>query len=123
MGAETLGRRLLVLDAAYCAVAGTIAIVAFAPLAELLAAPEGLLVAAGAAALAWAFVLRRLARATAWRRPVSAVAAANIAATGALAALALATPRLAAKLLFAAVAVEVAGFAAGQLAALRHRSA
>jgi hypothetical protein len=119
MGAETLGRRMLVLDAAYCAAAGTIAIIAFAPLAELLAAPEGLLVAAGAAALAWALVLRRLARAGEWRRPVVVVAVANIAATGALVALALSTPRLAGRLLLAAVALEVAGFAAGQLAALR----
>jgi hypothetical protein len=123
MSGEILGRRLLALDAAYCAAAGLIAIVAFAPLAHLLAAPEGLLVAAGVAALAWALVLRRLARAAGWRRPVAAVAAANIAATGALLALAVSTPRLAGRLLLAAVALEVAGFAGGQLAALRRRSA
>jgi hypothetical protein len=119
MSGETLGRRLLVLDAGYCAAAGLIAIVAFAPLAELLAAPEALLLAAGIATLVWALLVHRLARATRWRRPLAGVAAANFVAAGALAALALATPRLAAQLLLAAVAIEVAAFAAGQLAALR----
>jgi hypothetical protein len=122
MTGETLGRRLLQLDAAYCAAAGLIAIVAFAPLAELLAAPEALLVAAGIATLAWALVVRHLAQAARWRGPLTAVAAANIAAAGALGALALATPRLAGQLLLAAVAVEVGGFAAGQLVALGRRA-
>jgi hypothetical protein len=115
---ETLGRRLLRLDAAYCAAAGLIAVAAFAPLAELLAAPRALLVVAGVGALGWALLLRRLASRTEWRAPV-AVAAANLLAAGAIAALAFATPELAGQLLLAAVAIEVAAFAAGQLAALR----
>ena len=119
MTSELLGRRLLLLDAVYCAAAGALAIVAFGPLAELLAAPEHLLVAAGAAAIAWALVLRHLARRSQWRAPVAAVAAANLAAAVAIAALAFATPRLAGQLVLAAVAVEVAAFAAGQLRALR----
>ena len=119
MTGETLGRRLLMLDAAYCAVAGLIAVAAVAPLAELLAAPRALLVVAGIGAVAWAFLLHRLARRTDWRAPVAVVAAANLLAAGAIAALAFATPELAGRLLLAAVAVEVAAFAAGQLAALR----
>ena len=116
---ETLGRRLLRLDAAYCAVAGLVATAAFAPLAELLAAPEAVLVLAGVAAVAWALVLRQLAKHPDWRMPVAAVAAANVLAAGAIGALAFATPRLAGQLLLGAVAVEVAAFAAGQIAALR----
>jgi len=116
---ETLGRRLLRLDAAYCAGAGLIAVAAFAPLAELLAAPRALLAAAGLAALAWAFLLHRLARRLHWRAPVAVVATVNLLAAGAIAALAFAPPGLAGRLLLAAVAVEVAAFAAGQLAALR----
>jgi hypothetical protein len=116
---EMLGRRLLRLDAAYCAVAGLIAAVAFAPLSELIAAPQALLVVAGLAALAWAVFLRHLARRTHWRTPVAVAAAANLLAAGAIAGLAFATPQLAGQLLLGAVAVEVAAFAAGQLAALR----
>jgi hypothetical protein len=116
---ETLGRRLLRLDAAYCAAAGLTAVTAFAPLSELLAAPQALLVVAGAVAVAWAVLLHRLARRTHWRAPVAVVAAANLLAAGAIAALAFATPLLAGRLLLAAVAIEVAAFAAGQLTALR----
>jgi hypothetical protein len=116
---ETVGRRLLRLDAAYCGIAGVVAIVAFAPLAEVLAAPEALLLGAGVAAIAWALVLRHLARRVDWRTPVAAVAAANIGAAAAIAALAFATPRLAGQLLLGAVAIEVAAFAVGQLRTLR----
>jgi hypothetical protein len=118
---ETLGRRLLRLDAAYCAVGGLIAVAAVAPLAELLAAPRGLLVAAGIGAIGWALLLHRLARRTDWRAPVAVVAAANLLGAAAIAALAFATPELAGQLLIAAVAIEVAAFAAGQVAALRRR--
>ena len=117
MTGETLGRRLLRLDAAYCAAAGLIAV--FAPLSELLAAPHALLVVGGAVAVAWALLLHRLARRTHWRTPLVVVAAANVLAAGAIAALAFATPQLAGQLLLAAVAIEVAAFAAGQLTALR----
>ena len=119
MTGETLGRRSLALDAVYCAVAGLIAIVAFDPLAELLGAPEALFVAVGAATMVWSLVVHRLARVADWRRPVVAVAAANVVAALGVAALALFTPRLAGQLLLAAVAIEVAAFAASQLVALR----
>ncbi|MGH3111617.1 MAG: hypothetical protein ACRDQT_11960 [Gaiellaceae bacterium] len=119
MTGETLGRRLLRLDAAYCTAAGVIAVAAFAPLSNLLAAPQTLLVVAGVAALVWALFLHKLAHRTAWRTPVAVVAAANLLAAGAIAALAFATPQLAGRLMLGAVAAEVAGFAAGQLAALR----
>ena len=116
---EALGRGLLRVDAAYCAATGLILIAAVAPLSEILAAPQALLVLGGVAAVAWALVLRQLARRARWRAPVAVVASANLLATAAIAALALATPRLAGQLLLAAVAVEVAAFAAGQAVALR----
>ena len=45
MSGELLGRRLLRLDALYCAVAGLIALLLFAPLAGLLGAPPAVLLA------------------------------------------------------------------------------
>jgi hypothetical protein len=116
---ELLGRRLLRLDAIYCAGAGLIALALFAPLARLLETPRAVPLAAGAATVLWAAVLHRLARRAEWRVPVAAVAAANIGAALALAAIAVFAPAAAARLLLAAVAVEVAAFAACQVAALR----
>jgi hypothetical protein len=80
---ELLGRRLLRLDAVYCAVAGLIAIVFSAPLAGLLDIPSGIPVASGVATVVWAALLFRLAGQGAWRASVTAVAAANaVAAAG-----------------------------------------
>jgi hypothetical protein len=119
MSGELLGRRLLRLDAGYCAGAGLISIGLFAPLARLLDAPTGAPLAAGAATLAWAIVLMRLARRADWRPSVAGVAAANALAATAIGAVALFTPATGGRLLLAAVAVEVAGFAVGQAASLR----
>ena len=91
MSGEALGRRLLRLDAVYCAGAGLILVALFMPLARL----------------------------PAWRATVARIAAANAVAALALVALAALSPALAARLLLAAVAVEVAAFAGGQVAALR----
>ena len=119
MTGEALGRRLLRLDALYCAGAGLIALLLVAPLAELFGIPPALLVGAGVATLAWAAVLNRIAQRIDWRRPVAIVAAANVGAALAIAALALVAPAAAARVLLAAVAVEVAAFGVGQIAALR----
>ena len=119
MSGEVLGRRLLRLDAAYCAVAGLLAVVLFAPLADLFDAPRLVPAAAGAATVAWAVVLHRLARRSDWRQPVAAVAAANTVGAGGLAVLALIASTIAGAVLLALVAVEVALFAVGQLAALK----
>jgi hypothetical protein len=116
---EALGRRLLLLDAAYCLGAGALAIVLADPLARLFAAPATLLVALGAATAAWAACVAMLARRGEWRRSVATVAVANALGALAIAALALVAPALAARLLLAAIAVEVAAFAAAQLVALR----
>jgi hypothetical protein len=51
---ETLARRLLRLDAAYCAAGGTLTLILFTPLARFLGAHEALLAGAGAGAVAWA---------------------------------------------------------------------
>jgi hypothetical protein len=116
---EVLGRRLLRLDAIYCAGAGLIALALFAPLARLLETPRAIPLAAGTATLVWAAVLLRLARRAEWRAPVATVAAANAGAALAIAVLAVFAPGAAARVLLTAVAVEVAAFAAGQVVALR----
>ena len=119
MTGEALGRRLLLLDACYCGAAGMLAIGFVVPLARLLQVPRLALAVAGAATIVWAILLRRLAGRLDWRLPVAAVAAANGVAAGGLAGLALVSPAAAAKVLLAAVAVEVAAFAVGQVVALR----
>jgi hypothetical protein len=115
---EALGRRLLRLDAVYCAGAGLILVALFLPLARLFHVPPAIPLAAGVATIGWALVVRRLAGLPAWRPTVARIAAANALAALALVALAALSPALAARLLLAAVAVEVAAFAGGQLAAL-----
>jgi hypothetical protein len=119
LSGELLGRRLLRLDAGYCAGAGLIALGAAAPLARLLETPRAVPLAAGAATVVWAVVLARIAGWADWRRPVAAVAAANTLGASGIAVLVVFSPGAAAKLLLAAVAVEVAAFAVGQAAALR----
>ena len=98
-----------------------IALALLGPLSRLLRVPEAALAAVGALTLAWAYVVVRLARRVDWRRPVAAVAAANVGAAGAIAAVAAISPTLGARLLLGAVAVEVAAFAAAQGVALRRR--
>ena len=119
MSGELLGRRLLRLDAVYCAAAGLIAVAFVAPVAGLLQVPRAALALAGAAAVVWALVLVGLARSRAWRASVAVVAAANGLAAAGLAALAFVSPATAALVLLAAVAAEVAAFAVGQVVALR----
>jgi hypothetical protein len=119
MSGELLGRRLLRLDAFYCAAAGLIALLLFERLAELLGTPRAVPIAAGTATLAWALVVRLLAANAAWRPRVTIVAVANVAAATAIAVLAVLAPATAARVLLAAVAVEVAAFAGGQIVALR----
>jgi hypothetical protein len=119
MSRELLGRRLLRLDALYCAAAGVIALLLFMPLAELLGTPRLVPILAGVATLAWALIVHRLATSPTWREPVTMVAGANIIAALAIAALAVIEPDTAARVLLAAVALEVAVFAVAQIAALR----
>jgi hypothetical protein len=116
---ELLGRRLLRLDAVYCAGAGAIVAGAAGPLSRLFNVPALLLVALGIWTIAWAVLVGRLARLPTWRTTVARIAVANAAAAAAIAVLAALSPELAARLLLAAVALEVGGFAAGQAVALR----
>jgi len=116
---DARARRLLRLDAAYCAGAGALAIALYAPLSRLFEAPQAVFFLVGSAAIAWALVLLRLARAQTWRFSAGAVAAANLVGAAAIAAIAPFAPALAGRLLLVAVAAEVGAFAVGQLAALR----
>jgi len=119
MFGERLARRLLRLDAAYCAGAGLIAIALFAPLASLLGAPGAVLVASGVIAIVWALALVVLARRASWRVAATAVGVLNLGAAVAIGALAALSAATAARVLLAAVAVEIAAFAAGQFIAVR----
>ena len=116
---ESRARRWLRLDALYCAGAGMLAMSLAGPLGRLLHVVPALLVAVGAAAVCWAWLLMRLARRPAVRQPLQLVAAANAAASVGVAVLAAVAPAAAGQLLLAAVAVEVAAFAAVQLRVLR----
>ena len=119
MSGEALARRLLRVDAVYCAGAGLILVALFLPLAGLFHVPPAIPLVAGVATIGWAVVVRRLARVTAWRATVARIAAANAFAAVALVGLAALSPAFAARILLAAVAIEVAAFAGGQAAALR----
>ena len=119
MFGERLARRLLRLDAAYCAGAGLIAIALFAPLASLLGAPRPVLVASGLIAIVWACVLALLARGASWRIAATTVGVLNLGAGVAIGALAVLSAATAARVLLAAVAVEITAFAAGQFLAVR----
>ena len=118
MFGERLARRLLRLDAAYCAGAGLIAIALFAPLASLLGAPRAVLVHLGLV-IVWACVLALLARGASWRIATTTVGVLNLGAGLAIGALAVLSAATAARVLLAAVAVEITAFAAGQFLAVR----
>jgi hypothetical protein len=113
--AERRARRSLHVDAWYCGAAGAIAVALASPLGRFFHVPALLVAAVGAATLVWAVLLTRLARAEEWRRQVTAVGAANsLAAIGVLGLTAVA-PTPEARLLLAAVALEVGAFALVQL--------
>ena len=120
---ERAARRWLRLDAAYCAGAGLAALVLAAPLGRLFHAPATVLMVLGLLTLLWAAALAVMSRAVTPRRPLALVAAANVAASAAVAVLALVAPALAARLLLAAVAVEVAAIAAVQRRVLERPAA
>ena len=113
--AERRARRSLDLDAWYCGAVGAIAVALAPPLGRFFHVPALLVAAVGVATLVWAVLLTRLARAEEWRRHVTAVGAANsLAAIGVLG-LAAVAPVREARLLLAAVAVEIGAFALVQL--------
>ena len=116
---EARARTWLRVDGAYCAVGGILALALSRPLSALVHAPAEVLVGVGLGAVTWAFVLTRLARRSAWRHPLRLVAAANAIASIGVATLAAVTPAMAGRLLFVAVAVEVAAFAVVQWRLLR----
>ena len=117
MTGEELGRRSLAADAAYCVAASTVALAARRPLARVLAVPVPAVTLYAVATFAWATLLARLARRPQWRASVGTVAAANLGTSALL--LAAAARRSEGRLVVAATALEVAGFAASQVAALR----
>jgi len=117
--AELVARRWLRIDAFYCAAAGGLALALCVPLAHLFNIPLEAVVGVGAATILWALLLAHLARRRDWRQPLWLVAAANAFASAGLAVLAALAPEAAPRLLLAAVAVEVAGFAAVQVRMLR----
>jgi len=108
-------RRSLLLDSAYCAAAGILALALAAPFGRLFHVPAAVPAAIGAATIVWAAALALLARREGWRSTTAVVAAANAAAALGVGALAYLAPGTGgARFLLAAVAAEVAAFAAVQ---------
>jgi len=107
-------RRSLLLDSAYCAGAGILALALAAPFGRLFHVPPAVPAAIGAATIVWAGALAVLARREGWRSTTAVVAAANATAALGVGALAYLAPGTPARLLLAAVAAEVAAFAAVQ---------
>jgi hypothetical protein len=114
-------RRSLLFDATYCAVAGLLALALAAPLGHLFHVPAALTAGIAAATLVWAAALTIAARREGWRPVTVLVAAANAASSLGVGVLAYLAPGTAGRLLLAAVAVEVAAFAAVQARLLRNR--
>ncbi|MBA2387148.1 MAG: hypothetical protein H0V69_08660 [Acidimicrobiia bacterium] len=119
MDAETLGRRSVVLDAAYCAIIGSIVVGTRRPLGATLGASPLLVSVAGGATVAWSALVASLCGGEQWRTSVGAVATANTLAAAVLLAAAARHERPRAKVLLGMVGIEVAGFAVSQLVALR----
>lgn len=117
MTGEELGRRSLAADAAYCAGAATLTLLARGPLARMLAVPTLAIALPAVGTFAWAALVAKLARRPSWRPAVGTVAVANLGASALL--LTAAARRREGRLLLAATALEVGGFAASQVAALR----
>ena len=120
MRPERQSRRWLRFDAYYCGAAGVVAVGLAGPLGRLFHVPTALIAAIGLATVTWAWLLLRLSRRDEWRQPLQLVAAANVVASVGVGVLAVIAPALAGRLLLAAIAVEVATFAAVQLRLLRH---
>src|SRR4051794_20831791 len=108
-------RTWLRLDAIYCGGAAVIALALAEPLARLLHVGAPGVAAAGVATGGWTLVLVWVAARADLRQPLQLVAAANVAASMAVAVLAAVEPARAARLLLVAVAVEVGAFATVQL--------
>jgi O-antigen/teichoic acid export membrane protein len=119
-GTELAARRYLRIDAVYCAGAGVLALALCLPLARLYGVPPESIAGVGLTTVVWSWLLLRLAGRRDWRPALRLVAAANAAASAAVAVLAGVAPAGAPRLLLIAVAVEVAAFAAVQLRLLRH---
>jgi O-antigen/teichoic acid export membrane protein len=116
---ESVARRWLRFDAVYCGAAGVITLALCVPFTRWFEIPLALTAGIGAAVLAWAWLLTRLARRPDWRQPLRLVAGANAVASVGVAGLATLAPDVPARLLLIAVAAEVAAFAAVQLRTLR----
>ena len=113
-----MGRLTLRLDAGYCAVAAGCLVVLAKPLAEAFNVAAVVIVGLSGATAGWALLLRSAARAENVRPWLVVVFLANVTAAACIATLASARQADAVAFLLAAVAIEVAGFAAAQALAL-----
>lgn len=116
---QRLGRLSLRADAAYCALAAFCLLIFVGPLARAMHTPIAVLIVASGATAVWALILRFAAHAPDVRPWLRGVLAANTAAAGWVALLAVTRPSDAMAFLLLAVAIEVAAFAVIQAVALR----
>ena len=116
---ERVGRWSLRLDAAYCAVLGTVLAVSAPALTSVLALPAAVLMAAGIVVVAWAGLVVGLLARLRLRPALRLVMVVNVLAALGVAAVSVAAATAFAVLAVLAVAVDVALFAASQAVALR----
>lgn len=116
---ETLARQSLRWDAGYCMTMGAALAVFFAPIATAVEAPKPLIAIGGVATVVWGGLIARMSLGSPWRRITTLVAAVNLAATAALAVVAVVTDiQPVARVLLLGVALQVFAFAAIQAHAL-----
>ena len=115
---EALARRALGLDAAWCAAAAAVAVVASGPLGRTLAVPAPVVAGAGMVTGAWAGVVGLWSVAEDWRGPTGRVAGVNVVAAAGLVGLAATRPRRSGRTLAALLSVQVGGFAVAQMRAI-----
>ena len=116
---ERVGRWSLRLDAAYCAVFGTVLAVSAPALTSVLALPAAVLMAAGIVVVAWAGLVVGLLARLRLRPALRLVMVVNVLAALGVAAVSVAAATAFVVLAVLAVAVDVALFAASQAVALR----
>lgn len=106
-------------DAGYCLVMGSVAVIAFRPVAEVIGAPRFLVAILGLGVLFWSGFVYLLSRVPSWRTATTIVMIGNLVAVGILLlGVILRSRSTASEVLLIGIALQVFGFAAVQMRAL-----